>query len=507
MVALNQGLETGTKHRETFRPLSLSNRDRTFLITALGTLVCIRLLLIFWLPVTDTTEARYIEIARKMLVSGDWITPQFDYGVPFWGKPPLHTWLSAIGMKIFGVGHFGARILIFATSIAILFIGFDWAARNIGRDRALVATAIISSSLLFFGASAFVMTDMVMVLGITLCMAGFHTCVCGTGSRRLWGNLFFVGLAIGLMAKGPVAVVLTGIPLFLWLLSGRRWRFLSRLPWATGLALMAALTVPWYLAAEIKTPGFLRYFIIGEHFERFVVPGWSGDLYGSAHTEPKGMIWLYALAAFLPWTVFFAALMANGRQIFDQIRGDDQGWMSYLALWSLSPLILFTPAANILAAYVLPGVPAAAILLTTLWSDIRGRPTTTTRLAVAASLVVFGALYLAVTIAAFSVPDQLTSKSQMTLVEKARETDPDIVLTYWGGRSYSGEFYTQGSARSTTRPEDIAALLTNDRRDAIAVSFAALAEVSTIVGQQFRNLGEFGRRFLLVEIPDDGEQP
>ncbi|HBR94728.1 MAG TPA: dolichyl-phosphate-mannose--protein mannosyltransferase, partial [Opitutae bacterium] len=55
----------------------------------------LRVLMIFEIPFTDTTEARYAEIARKMVETGDWITPQFDYGVPFWGKPPLHTWVSA----------------------------------------------------------------------------------------------------------------------------------------------------------------------------------------------------------------------------------------------------------------------------------------------------------------------------------------------------------------------------------------------------------------------------
>lgn len=71
-------------------------------------------------PVKDTTEARYAEIARKMLETGDWITPQFEYGVPFWGKPPLHTWLSAAGMGAFGVNEFAARLPIFALACALL---------------------------------------------------------------------------------------------------------------------------------------------------------------------------------------------------------------------------------------------------------------------------------------------------------------------------------------------------------------------------------------------------
>lgn len=506
MIALDSKFGHACERSGHARAFRLSDVDRRFLICVLGALILIRLLLIVWLPVIDSTEARYIEIARKMLVSNDWITPQFDYGVPFWGKPPLHTWLSALGMKAFGVGYFGARIFIFATSILTAAILFDWTRRNRGTDQALVAIAVLSSSLLFFGASAFVMTDMVMVLGTTLSMVAFYQCVCTRDARRLWGHLFFVGLAIGLMAKGPTAVVLTAIPIFLWLLVGHRWRLLSCLPWGTGLILAAILTVPWYVAAEIKTPGFLRYFIIGEHIERFLIPGWNGDLYGTGHARPKGMIWVYGFGVFLPWTIFAAALTVRVNRVLDVLQGDDGGWYFYLTLWMLSPLILFTPAANILPAYALPGIPAAAVLATTLWGAVWRGPGRIARIAVGVALVASSVLYLAVALVAHDAPDRLTTKTELMLVERAREVDPEMKLTYWGGRSYSAEFYTRGTARAISRAHDLQALLTNAQHDAIAVSSASLPEVRGIVGPRFRDLGLFGRKHLLVEIPADGEQ-
>ncbi|MCF3595453.1 glycosyltransferase family 39 protein [Rhodobacteraceae bacterium LMO-12] len=508
MVALERNSEIARKRRQKAAAgtFALSDKDRRFLIGALVALIAIRLLMIFWLPVIDSTEARYIEIARKMLVSGDWITPQFDYGVPFWGKPPLHTWLSALGMKIFGVGNFGARIFIFLASVITVIIVFDWVRRNRGRDQALIAIAVTVSSLLFFGASAFVMTDMVMVLGTTLSMVAFYNCACGSRSHRIWGNMFFVGLAIGLMAKGPVAVVLTAIPLVLWILVGRRWHLLGRLPWATGLILLTALTLPWYLVAEIRTPGFLRYFLIGEHYERFVVPGWSGDLYGSGHMQPKGMIWIYALAVFLPWSLFASALVVKRREIIDLMRDEDEGWLSYLAFWVLSPLILFTPAANILPAYALPAVPAAAILLTSIRCDLWVGPATATRIAFGVAIATTAGLYLAVSLVAHLAPSRLTNMTDLMLVEQAHQIDPEMPLTYWGGRSFSGEFYTRGALRYATEPEHLRALVTNARRDAIALPPQALAEVIGIVGSQFRNAGQFGRRILLVENPMDGEK-
>ena len=61
-----------------------------------------RLLTLGLYPLTDTTEARYAEVARKMVELNDWITPWYDYGVPFWAKPPLSTWLTAISIRLFG---------------------------------------------------------------------------------------------------------------------------------------------------------------------------------------------------------------------------------------------------------------------------------------------------------------------------------------------------------------------------------------------------------------------
>lgn len=484
------------------RHFSLTRVDRKFLVIALVGLLAVRLLAVFWLPFVDTTEARYAEIARKMLETGNWITPQFEYGVPFWGKPPLHTWLAALGMDIFGVGHFGARIFILAAAMAVLGVVFGWVRRYRGFDQGLLATVVLASSVLFFGASAFVMTDMVMVMGTTLSMVAFYNCLTHPEHRKLWGHLFFVGLAIGLLAKGPVATVITAIPLVAWLAVGRRWRRLSALPWASGLLIAAILTLPWYIAAEISTPGFLRYFIIGEHFERFVVSGWQGDLYGSGHSRPKGMIWLYALGVFLPWTFFAAALIPRGKAVLATLLHDDQGWHSYLALWALSPLILFTLAANILPAYVLPGLPAAAILLVSLWAGSWSAPGKWARRAAATAICGVAGLSLTASVLASAFPQVFPLKTERELVAAARQADPAIHFTYWGRRSFSADFYTDGQAVFTTSTAAIDALIRNGERDALAIKEADIGSLAPRLAQDFTRVGSFGRRVLFIETSD-----
>lgn len=488
-------------------PFRLSISDHRFLIAVLCTLLAVRVLFMLWLPFTDTTEARYAEIARKMLETGDWITPQYDYDVPFWGKPPLHTWFSALGMQIFGVGGFGARIFIFVSGLTVVGLTGSFMKRHVGGDHALVAMVVLFSSVLFFGASAFVMTDMVMALGTTLSMVAFYSCATNHLSRKIWGHLFFVGLAIGLLAKGPVATILTLIPIGLWILIGRRWSLLSALPWLSGTALLLVMTLPWYAAAELKTPGFLRYFIIGEHFERFTVSGWQGDLYGSGHARAKGLIWLYWFGAFLPWTVFAGWLLLRAKRVAMIVTADADGWQSYLLLWALAPMLLFTPAANILAAYVLPGLPAAVLLLVSLWASVQGSPGGGVKKLFALSVGGVTALFLAITVLANVAPDVLNLKSQKALVRRAAQIDPEMHLTFWGGRSYSAEFYTQGHARETSDHAGLKTLALNDVRDAVAVRPDALGKVAAVLGEGFINLGQFGHNFLLVEAAPSGEKP
>ncbi|MGI9437894.1 MAG: ArnT family glycosyltransferase [Geminicoccaceae bacterium] len=489
-------METASQ-RET---LSLSLKDVRVLCAALVTLFAVRLLAVFLFPFTDTTEARYAEIARKMVETRDWITPQFEYGVPFWGKPPLHTWLSAGGMEVFGVGEFGARIFIFAAALGLLWLFYRWTTLELGRDMALVATTVLASSGLFYIASAFVMTDLPLIVGTTMSMIGFWSLAGPGESRTGWSHLIFLGLAVGLMAKGPVAILLTGIPIGLWILIGNRWRLLLRVPWVSGLALTLALTVPWYIAAELKTPGFLNYFLVGEHFERFVVSGWKGDLYGSGHAEPKGMIWIFWPGMFLPWTLFCIALLFKAGKVFQAFRQDDTGWRSYLLLWTIAPMILFTPAANILPAYVLPGLPAASLLLVTLWADIwSGRPSLKARGIFLAGLGGIAALVLSVSVLSVVAPTEIGLKSQKKFVQKATELAPEGSVFYWQGRNYSSEFYTSGNSSVIHDVGSVIELANNGTRDVLAVRRNNSDQLEAKIDRHFERIGVYGRYVLFVE--------
>lgn len=328
----------------------------------LALLACVLIIRLFSLgiyPLMDTTEARYGEMARKMVETGNWLQPQFEYGVPFWGKPPLSFWGSAGTMVLCGINEFGARLAPYLATLGIGLCFLLWPFQGRKAEKAVAAIIVLFTSAMGFVSAGAVMTDAFLAVGTTLSMISFYRAMTAEAPGRLWGYLFFLGLVIGLLSKGPLALVVCGLPVFIWVLWQKQWLNLwKRIPWISGTLLMLLLTVPWYIAAEQATPGFLRYFIIGEHIERFLVKGWEGDLYGKGHSRAIGTIWLYAVEMFLPWVLLVPFLIR--RNCVSAIRTPEN---SFLWCWALSTPLFFTMARNILPAYILPAVPAFCILL------------------------------------------------------------------------------------------------------------------------------------------------
>ncbi len=410
--------------------------------------VVVRLLTLGIYPLMDTTEARYGEMARIMSETGNWITPMFDYNVPFWGKPPLFSWLSAAGFELIGVNEFAARVPHMMVGIIILWLTWTLVNRSRqNRDEAWLATAVLASSTVFIVNSGAVMTDTALTLGITLSMAGFW--LSWQHHSKLWGYLFFVGLAIGMLAKGPLTLVLVGISLFIWLAQDGRWkRTLSCLPWKGGILLFLLISLPWYLIAEWKSPGFLNYFIVGEHIKRFIVSGWEGDLYGTAHREVRGTIWLYGIIAALPWTpVLFVQVWRLFRSGEEGVQ-NDSGYRGFLWCWMLSPLLLFTLAGNILPSYVMPGLPAFALLIAS-YQTQRKLPEWVYKIGlITPVLLVIAALFLSI-----NLSDRKTEKALMTQWKNQPEASQSE-LVYLHKRPFSAQYYSKGKAKELTMSLD-----------------------------------------------------
>ncbi len=459
--------------------------QRTAFMVLIG-LLLLRLTLMAVVPLTDTTEARYAEIARKMLETGNWVTPLHDYGVPFWAKPPLSTWLAAASMGLFGLNELVARLPSLLLSLGVLWLTARQGRQHSGRDTGLAAALILASSLLFFIAAGTVMTDPSLLFCVTLSQIAFWQAM--QQRDRLWPYLFFVGLGLGLLAKGPLALVLTGLPIFFWVLLRQQWLALwQRLPWILGSLLMLAIALPWYLLAEWRTPGFLDYFIMGEHVSRFLDPGWQGDKYGFAHSTPHGMIWLYTLAALAPWTIVAPYWLLRRRQQLRAACSDEDGWLLYLLLWTLMTPLFFSLSGNIIFPYSLPMLPGAALLFAELWQRTR-QPSANSRLPwICASS---GVLFVAILLLSTWRPEQWLP-SQKPLVAAWRQDHPDAGsrLLYWDKqRAFSAEFYSQGQARTTHEAQQLEALTAGAARDYLVVNEQDRKQIPTALLSRFEQV-------------------
>lgn len=483
-----------TKHRSP---------DNRLLWIVIAAAAAARLAMLGLYPLMDTTEARYAEIARRMVELGDWVTPWIHDGVPFWGKPPLSFWMTAASFKVFGVSAFAARLPHWLCGCLLAWLVWSWLARR-SRDAAIIAVALITGSALFFVAAGAVMTDMALALGTTLMMRGFWSVLHGAPAERRRGQgMLFLGLAVGLLAKGPIAALLAGLPIAIWTLgAGQTGRVLREVGWVSGLLVTLALVAPWYVWAEWRTPGFLEYFLIGEHWHRFVFPGWQGDLYGHAHNFPRGAVWLFAIVGFLPWSLLVPVAAWRWRHAADSIPSEERSLCGYLLIWALMPCVFFSAAGNTLWTYVLPGLPALA-MVTAIW--LARMPRLPILNHFLAGGVAFTALAAMGVVLGFNLGGWTERKSTELLVsDYVSHRSVDAALIFFRKRPSSGDFYSRGRAEYARGVDDLQLRLTQEPVF-VAIKGKDLDRLPKPLLTQFRLVSRRGdySLFLAEPKPDD----
>lgn len=409
-----------------------------------------RLLLTATIPLLDKTEARYAEIARIMQETNQWIVLQIDYGVPFWAKPPLSTWLSAASFVVFGINEFAVRFPSFLLSIIIIIIAGKMAKKS-GVSFYLPGFILLTMPE-FLIHTGVVSTDTTLEFCVAIMMISFWQTM-KSEVKTYWNYIFFVALGLGLLAKGPLIMVLTFPPLFLWCcLDFNRFKQLfSKFSIVIGLMITAIIAVPWYYFAEQQSPGFLDYFIVGEHYKRFVEPGWQGDLYGSGHSQPKGMIWVLLIAFAFPWIqIVLYKLWKTKATIFKN------EWTSFLILWAFWTPLFFTISSNILHTYLLPTTIPIMFLIVYWWEDL-----TKKKVIIRTALFFPTAVFIAYF--GFFATGQLDYKmnSDKYLLEnlKVKTENKEIPLYYWENKNYSGQFYSNGKAQVVKNESELDSVL------------------------------------------------
>ena len=451
-------------------------------------------------PLTDSTEGRYADIGRRIVEYGDWVTPWIDQGVPFWGKPPLSFWITGASLQVFGESEFAARLPHLLAGALILWLVYDLFKRA-GLTKAGTYAVVISlGSVIFYISSGAVMTDAALAVGCALAMRGFWLAVNGPPNRRnVECYLAFIGLGIGLLAKGPLVLVLCLIPIGLWTIYSRNLKtVLTQLPWVRGTLLMLAIALPWYLIAEMRTPGFIEYFIVGEHWHRYLQKDWSGDLYGKGHGKPLGTIWVLGVIALLPWTIVLPVLAwVTRRAVREQSTNLQHQMMVYFAVWGLFPLVFFSASSNVLIAYTLPSIAPLAGLLG-LWLARRQADQTISRTLIGGLIftvvISFGAVgYLQLT-------DEHKKVSTLALVDNWRANAQDgEPLYYYLWVPQSSKFYTAGQAGLYKDIKEIEQAAESGKPVFLAIYDTQMPTLPDALRTQLKNPKPFGR-YTLFEL-------
>jgi len=468
-----------------------------FALAAVPLLLICRLWLAADLPLTDTTEARYAEMARKMVETGNWLMPLHSYGVPYFAKPPFAFWMSAIGIKLLGVNELAVRVPILAWSVAFCAAFYAWLRGLLGRSAAITGVLILSSTLLFFVSTAAVMTDLILTACVGLALIAFWRRYHGGGVAAEIS--LYVAIGVGVLTKGPLAGVLVLTPIALWALATRQvgdvWQ---RLAWIRGGLLASAVALPWFAVAEWRYPGFLEYFIVGEHFGRFLTPGWSGDMYGYAHELPRGSIWIFFLIALLPWPLLWLPMIVRGRRRLSEAWRSQRQLALFGLFWALVPLGLFTASANIIWPYALPALPGTVLVITALLATDRNQVRYLQSFGVAAALAVAVTALLVDQDTAFIAPHTKKSLIETLRAEHPGDTRP---IYYWGKQYFSAEFYSRGRATPLTDVADLSDVLARDQEFSLIVPAKGVGNLPSELRAQLRVVSEAADVAVLEPAP------
>ncbi|MFA4985111.1 MAG: glycosyltransferase family 39 protein [Candidatus Brocadiia bacterium] len=302
------------------------------------------------LPLLEPDEGRYLSIPAEMLDSGDFVLPTIN-GIPYLEKPPLHYWLTASSLALFGrhpwAGRVWPMLLTFLTALLI----FYFVRREISILAAEVSTVLYLSSLYSLCLSRINTIDEVFGFFVTATVLCGYLFLEHKEKRFLYG--FWAAAALGFLSKGLAVGVLAGGALLVYSVATRRYFLWTRLFSLLPLLLFVVIVAPWLIAVECKLPGSLQFFIIKEHFARFLttVHKRDGPLYYFLPILAAGVI---------PWLGAFVPLFR--KKFLELLR--NRGFLLALC-WFGFVFVFFSVSSSKLPTYLTPCWAALCIVLGT----------------------------------------------------------------------------------------------------------------------------------------------
>ena len=309
-------------------------------------------------------EPRYAEVAREMYLRHTLVTPTLG-GHPWFEKPALLYWMMVASFAAFGVSEWAARlgpaISGLLTIAAVYWIGRRVELKSQANDSKLaIYCALVAASsgglIVFSRGASF---DIVVTMTLTIALGFFLAAEIDTDNKhRRWllsGFYFFVGMS--LLAKGLVGIVIPFGVVATYYLMRRKWprrELASSVIWGPPLALVVAGV--WY-APVIARNGwpFIDQFFIQHHFARYVSNKYR-------HPQPVYFYLPIVLVLSLPWTPFLIDSLARARRWKWRSDHAEDKFRVFALAWFVLPIVFFSLSKSKLPAYVLPSLPAAALL-------------------------------------------------------------------------------------------------------------------------------------------------
>lgn len=305
----------------------------------------------------EPDEGRYAEVARAMAVSGDYVTPR-DNGVRYFEKPPLVYWAGALAIRIIGRNEFAVRCPAALASVGSVVVTEVAGEMMLGPAAGMLAALALGLSPLFFIFARAATPDPELAFFFSAALLSFFAAAArdfraGAGRRLMIAAAALLALAT--LDKGPVALALGGAIALFWLLGEGRMREVTRIRWPECVGVYLAITLPWFVLAAERNPGFLSFFFLHEHVQRFM-----------SDTEHGWGPWFFVPIAIAGTWPFFFFVPSGMAALRSAAAGGEaparRGVRRFLLLWFAVVLIFFSLPRSKLAGYLLPGLPPLALL-------------------------------------------------------------------------------------------------------------------------------------------------
>lgn len=305
-------------------------------------------------------EPRYAQVAREMLERHDWITPVLG-GQPWLEKPPLYYWQAMLAFSLLGVSDWAARVPS-ALDVSFMVVVIYFFLRRFRPGIELDAALITASCAGVIGYARAASMDMALASAFTVGLLAWWAW--RETAKQTYLILFYFFMALGMLAKGPVAPFLAAVVVLVYSAMARDLRSVVKTLWPPGILIFCVIALPWYVAVQMRNPQFFREFIVEHNLARF-----STNLYH--HLEP---FWYYLPVAFLalvPWTVFVTVALIQSIRTWWAERKSAAGeeadldfqFAIFACCWLIAPIAFFSISQSKLPGYILPAVPAGALLM------------------------------------------------------------------------------------------------------------------------------------------------